>query len=640
MSNSNDQAFLSRIDVSSASRTYGSSSNTQRLNDSRAFNSSASTETSTENLNEHLPTRSLRYFKCKRWLSGITVLITLTLERIAFYSLAGNMLLFLNQKPFLWLSYNAMTATYVLTGIAFASSIFAGWLADSVFGRYYTILIGLLLYIVSYVVLTLVAANANHGLPNMCLNPKHPDNNGPQNDWINTYYSPNISLPQTLGLPLNQEPCSWLIYLILAGVGISVGLVKTNLGPFGAEQVKDLGGDAVRVFFNWYYWCINIGGLIAIGGIAYIQQSTDYGFMLGYLIPTCFLIFALILFAVIRPIFIIQKPVGSIITSILYILKDSVRYRFSRNSYYQRFTSEDVPLHDRPTCLDMAKIRFGGKYPEAAVEDVKILGNIVCVFFSLVPYWILYFQMQTTFLVQGLHMRLEESKGNETSPREVVTFSMPAAWLTLFDICFLLMFIPLMDRLIYPFLDSRNIQIPLVVRMVIGMFFATVAMVCAGSVETYRLNIFNDKNETITQVIGNTSYYAADMWIFWQIPQYSLIGLSEVFASVAGLEFAYRLAPRSMQSIVMGIFYFFTGVGSFLGTGLLNAFRNVWFMDRDWGNINYGHLDYYFFLLAGIQGGFLIIFIIRVLVARKNRPTNPNNEEASDMLTDEDSNTR
>ena len=64
-----------------------------------------------------------------------------------------------------------------------------------------------------------------------------------------------------------------------------------------------------------------------------------------------------------------------------------------------------------------------------------------------------------------------------------------------------------------------------------GFLFAVGSMVVAGIVEIKRRNY--DDHHCVTQTIANVNYTAC-MSIYYQIPQYGLIGVSEVFASVAG----------------------------------------------------------------------------------------------------------
>jgi len=59
-------------------------------------------------------------------------------------------------------------------------------------------------------------------------------------------------------------------------------------------QVSDEGQQAMRAYFNWFYWCINIGSLIAYGVLGYVQQELSYFW--GYIVPNIVLVVALIIF--------------------------------------------------------------------------------------------------------------------------------------------------------------------------------------------------------------------------------------------------------------------------------------------------------------------------------------------------------
>ena len=59
------------------------------------------------------------------------------------------------------------------------------------------------------------------------------------------------------------------VSLILNAIG--TGGIKANVSPMGADQVEHKGPEMVQKFFDWFYWFIQLGAILAYTVVAYIQ---------------------------------------------------------------------------------------------------------------------------------------------------------------------------------------------------------------------------------------------------------------------------------------------------------------------------------------------------------------------------------
>ena len=91
--------------------------------------------------------------------------------------------------------------------------------------------------------------------------------------------------------------------------------------------------------------------------------------------------------------------------------------------------------------------------------------------------------------------------------------------------------------------------------------------------------------------------------VFWLVPQYAIHGLAEAFTSVGNMEFLYDQAPESMRSTAAALFWLAMSIGNYMGTFLVTVVHHCTGKGGDWlqDNINRGKLDYYYWLVTGLQ---------------------------------------
>ena len=244
------------------------------------------------------------------------------------------------------------------------------------------------------------------------------------------------------------------------------------------------------------------------------------------------------------------------------------------------------------------------------VEEVKAIIRLLPVAFTLIFYNAIYAQMTTMFVLQG--------EGMDTA---LGSLNVAPATVSVLDSISVIICVFLYDMLIVPAFKKWGHPISPLVRIGGGYVFAILSMIVAGVVEVVRLNIVNDNGLEDTDPTQDGSP-TVPMSVWWQIPQYALVGASEVGAMVGSMEFFYQQAPDGMRSTCAALQLLTTGIGSYVAAALVAIIQAItktstnpgWIAD----NVNQGHMDYFFFTLAVIMAIVLVgyVFIARAFVYR------------------------
>jgi len=527
-------------------------------------------------------------------------------ERLAYYGINTNMVNYLKQK---FMESNSTAANNVTnwSGTCYITPLIGAFIADAYWGRYKTIAVFSTVYFFGMVLLTISAS-----VPGLKPHCKQSDHNC------------HVTTGQT-----------GVFYLAIYIIALGTGGIKPCVSSFGADQfdeTDDVEKKKKSSFFNWFYFSINIGALVASSVLVWVQENV--GWEWGFGIPTVAMGIAVCSFFSGTRLYRHQKPGGSPLTRIAQVLVASFRkwnisVPYDKSGLYEVQDKESVIEGSRKLqhtdeflFLDKAAVETVNDKSTVGsnnlwrlctvtqVEELKAVIRILPIWATGIIFATVYSQMTTLFVEQGDTM----------DARIGPNFKIPAASLSIFDTISVIFWVPVYDRLIVPLArkyTGHQRGFTQLQRMGIGLVISILSMVVAAIVEIKRLDMVKEHN-----------YYERSnipMSIFWQIPQYFLVGAAEIFTFIGQLEFFYDQAPDAMRSLMSAVSLTTVALGNYLSTLLVTIVTDIttrhgkkgWIPD----NLNYGHVDYFFWLLAILSA---LNFLVYLLIARwytYKRPT-------------------
>ncbi|KAL3640626.1 hypothetical protein CASFOL_015594 [Castilleja foliolosa] len=527
-----------------------------------------------------------------------------TFEKLGTIGTSANLLVYLTTV----FNMNSITATTVLNvfnGTCNIGTLLGAFISDTYLGRYKTIGIATISSFLGMLVLTLTATFENLHPPK-CGSDVHTTCDGPSPGQVTFLYGG----------------------FVLLVIGAS-GIRPCNLA-FGVDQFNpntNSGRRGTNSFFNWYYFTYTFAMILSLTAIVYVQSNLSWAVGLG--IPTFLMLLSCTFFFVGTRIYVRVLPEGSPLMSTVqtlvvafkkrrlelpdepckslfnHIPVDSInselaytyQFRFLNRAAIQ--TREDE-LNSDGSAADPWRLRSVQQ-----VEDVKCVVRVIPVWTSGIIYYIFWVVTQNYVVFQAIQADRRLGNGN---------FEIPAATYQVYTMITLTIWIPIYDRILVPFLrkvTGKEEGITILQRIGIGMLFGIVTMIISGYVEYQRRTMALTRS-----TVGSVPREGAvsSMSGNWLMPQLVMAGLSEGFSVIGLVEFFYKQFPENMRSL--GPSFLFTGfaLSSYLSSFLISIVNQTteigdgvnWLAE----DLNQGRLDYFYYLIAGLEivnlGYFLI----------------------------------
>ncbi|XP_061365630.1 protein NRT1/ PTR FAMILY 5.8 [Gastrolobium bilobum] len=514
--------------------------------------------------------------------SCILLIAIAGIERFAFKGVASNLVTYLTDVVNL---SNSSAAKMVNSWVGFTSimPLLVAPIADAYWHKYSTIMVTSFLYVMGLAALTTTALARS---------------------WHHR----------------NRTMSSSFLSLSLYLISLGQGGYNPSLQAFGADQLVDeeelpcskdeKSSNKKTIFFQWWYFGICSGSLLGVTVMSYIQDT--FGWVLGFAIPAISMALSISIFSCGSPIYLYKhhddcqdkKPFMDIFQSI----KASALKCFHCSITLPNVKSEvvEMELQERPLCPEnLESLKDLDKNPKSSMyllaTNAKVVMRLFPIWTMLLMFAVIFQQPATFFTKQGMTMKRNIGEN----------FKIPPATLQSAITLSIILLMPLYDKIFIPItkvITRQDKGINVMQRMGIGMVLSIIAMVIAALVEMRRLEIGRQMRTS-----GSQSE-TVPLSIFWLLPQYILLGISDIFTVVGMQEFFYGEVPTKMRTMGIALYTSVFGVGSFLSAlliTLVEVYTNSkgipsWFSD----DMAEAHLDHYYWLLAWLSVVCLILYAL------------------------------
>ncbi|KAL3752078.1 hypothetical protein ACJRO7_012835 [Eucalyptus globulus] len=522
------------------------------------------------------------------WKWASFLLVNQGLATLAFFGVGVNLVLFLTRV----LGHNNATAANSVskwTGTVYLCSLIGAFLSDSYWGRYLTCAVFQLIFVLG---LTLLSMTSSVYLikPEGCGN----------EDMM-------CMAPSSAGVAL--------FYLSIYLIAFGYGGYQPTIATFGADQFDEKNPKEIKsklAFFSYFYFALNAGSLLSNTILVCYEDSGQW--TLGFFVSTASAVIALVLFLIGTRGYRQVKPCGNPLPRVAQVFLAATRKmnvlptkegdlyelegsesaikgsRKIRHSCEFAFLDKAATITEDDLCHSRNPWRL---CTVTQVEEAKCVLKMLPVWLCTIMYSVVFTQMASLFVEQGDVMRSNFGK-----------FHVPAASMSAFDICSVLICTGIYRRIIVPLagrLSSNPQGLTELQRMGVGLIFGMLAMVAAGATEIQRLKYVEPGKKS------------SSLSIFWQTPQYVLVGVSEVFMYVGQLEFFNGQAPDGIKSFGSSLCMASISLGNFVSSLLVIMVTAITTRGNEQGwipqDLNKGHIDRFYFLLAVLTAFDFMIYL-------------------------------